>query len=205
VPGALPNGFEAVLFDLDGVLIDSYGVWFRLLNAAAAELGYPSISRELFRECWGQGSRLDRERFFPRHTLEEVERYYHDHFGDHVAALEIAPGVPELFEALRARSLGSAVITNTPRALAVQLVRRAQASPDAVVGGDDVTAPKPAPDMVWLACERLGVSPARALVVGDSRHDREAARAAGAPFAGLKTEGDFELASLDELRLRLGP
>jgi len=35
--------------------------------------------------------------------------------------------------------------------------------------------------------------------VGDSRHDREAARAAGAPFAGFKTEGDFELASLDEL------
>jgi HAD superfamily hydrolase (TIGR01509 family) len=199
VPGALPSGLEAVLFDLDGVLIDSYRVWYRLLNAAATELGYPSISRELFRECWGQGSRLDRERFFPRHTLDDVERYYHDHFLDHVAELEIAPGVPELFEALRARSLGSAVITNTPRALAVRLVRRAQASPDAVVGGDEVAAPKPAPDMVWLACERLGVAPERALVVGDSRHDREAASQAGAPFAGLRTEGDLELASLEEL------
>lgn len=196
---AARSELEAVLFDLDGVLIDSYRVWFRLLNAAAEELGYPSISRELFRECWGQGSRLDRERFFPGHTLAEVERYYHDHFLDHVAALEVAPGVPELFEALRARSLSSAVITNTPRALAVRLVRRARASPDAVVGGDEVEKPKPAPDMVWLACERLGVSPARALVVGDSHHDREAARAAGAPFAGLRTGGDLELASLAEL------
>jgi HAD superfamily hydrolase (TIGR01509 family) len=203
VPGAAFTGLEAVLFDLDGVLIDSYRVWFQLLNAAAGELGYPSISRELFRECWGQGSRLDRERFFPRHTLAEIERYYQDHFLDHVAVLEVAPGVPELFEALRARSLGSAVITNTPRSLAVALVRRAQASPDAVVGGDEVAHAKPAPDMVWLACERLAVVPAHALVVGDSRHDREAARAAGAPFAGLGTEGDLSLASLGELLGRI--
>ena len=203
MPDAAPKELEAVLFDLDGVLIDSYRVWFQLLNAAATALGYPSISPTLFRECWGQGSRLDRERFFPRHTLAEVERYYHDHFLDHVSALEVAPRVPELFEALRARALGSAVITNTPRALAVRLVRRAQASPDAVVGGDEVPHPKPAGDMVWLACERLGVEPARALVVGDSRHDREAARAAGAPFAGLRTEGDLVLASLDELLAKL--
>jgi HAD superfamily hydrolase (TIGR01509 family) len=199
VPGAAPSELEAVLFDLDGVLIDSYRVWYELLNAAAAELGYPSISPGLFRECWGQGSRLDRERFFPRHTLEEVERYYQDHFLEHVDALEVAPGVPELFEALRARSLGSGVVTNTPRALAARLVRRARASPDVVVGGDEVAKPKPAPDMIWLACERLGVSPARVLVVGDSRHDREAARAAGARFAGLRTGGELELASLAEL------
>jgi HAD superfamily hydrolase (TIGR01509 family) len=203
VRDAATKELEAVLFDLDGVLIDSYRVWFQLLNAAAAELGYPSISGTLFRECWGQGSRLDRERFFPRHTLAEIERYYHDHFLDHVEALEVAPRVPELFEALRARSLGSAVITNTPRALAVRLVRRAQASPDVLVGGDEVEKPKPAPDMVWLACERLGVAPARALVVGDSRHDREAASRAGALFAGLGTEGDLQLGSLAELLARL--
>jgi HAD superfamily hydrolase (TIGR01509 family) len=196
VPNAAP---EAVLFDLDGVLIDSYRVWYALLNATARDFGYAEISPALFRECWGQGSRKDRERFFPGHDLETVERYYREHFLDHVAALVVAPGVPELFEALRARSLGSAVITNTPRALAVELVRRAHASPDSVIGGDDVARAKPAPDMVWLACERLGVDAAHALVVGDSRHDREAAQAAGAPFAGLGTEGDVTLESLAEL------
>lgn len=196
MPNAAP---EAVLFDLDGVLIDSYRVWFALLNATARDLGYPEISPTLFRECWGQGSRKDREAFFPGHDLETVERYYREYFLDHVSALEIAPGVPELFEMLRARSLGSAVITNTPRALAVILVRRAQASPDTVIGGDDVTQAKPAPDMVWLACERLGVDAAHALVVGDSRHDREAAHAAGARFAGLGIEGDVTLETLGEL------
>jgi len=199
VAGAALGKLEAVLFDLDGVLIDSYRVWFRLLNAAAADLGYPGISRGLFRECWGQGSEKDRERFFPGHSLAEIERYYRDHFLDHVAELEIAAGVPELFEALRARSLGSAVITNTPRALAAELVRRAQASPDAVVGGDDVAKAKPAPDMVWLACERLGVAPPFALVVGDSHYDREAARAAGAAFAGFGIDGDVRIETLGEL------
>ncbi len=201
MPGAAP---EAVLFDLDGVLIDSYRVWFALLNAAARDFGYPAISPGLFRECWGQGSQKDRDRFFPRHDLEAIERFYREHFLDHVAALEIAPGVPELFEAIRARSLGSAVITNTPRALAVTLVRRARASPDTVVGGDDVPQAKPAPDMVWLACERLGVEAARTLVVGDSQHDREAAHAAGARFVGLGIEGDVTLGSLGELVQLLG-
>jgi phosphoglycolate phosphatase/AHBA synthesis associated protein len=196
VTGAAP---EAVLFDLDGVLIDSYRVWFALLNATARDLGYSEISPTVFHECWGQGSRRDRDRFFPNHELEAVEAYYREHFLDHVTALEIAPGVPELFGALRARGLGSAVITNTPRALAVTLVRRAQASPDAVVGGDEVALAKPAPDMVWLACELLGVEAQRALVVGDSAHDREAARAAGARFAGLGIEGDVTLSTLGEL------
>jgi len=202
VSGAAP---EAVLFDLDGVLIDSYRVWFALLNATARDLGYPEISPAVFRECWGQGSRRDRERFFPDHSLEDVERHYREHFLDHVAELEVAPGIPELFEGLRARGLGSAVITNTPRALAVRLVRRAHATPDTVVGGDEVANAKPAPDMVWLACERLGVDACRTLVVGDSSHDREAARAAGARFAGLGIEGDVSLATLGDLAGVLWP
>ena len=56
---------RAVLFDLDGVLIDSWEVWFRVLNAAAAEWGYAAISRETFAGAWGQGLAADQERFFP--------------------------------------------------------------------------------------------------------------------------------------------
>ncbi len=55
---------RAVLFDLDGVLVDSYRVWFHLLNGAAKELGYPPISPEVFQSCWGQGIEADVEKFF---------------------------------------------------------------------------------------------------------------------------------------------
>ncbi len=52
---------RAVLFDLDGVLVDSYEVWFPLLNACARELGCPAIDRDRFRDAWGQGVQEDLE------------------------------------------------------------------------------------------------------------------------------------------------
>ena len=68
-----------------------------------------------------------------------------------------------------------------------------------LVGGTDVAHPKPAPDMVIHACFRLGVAPGSAWVVGDTAYDRDAARAAGAHFAGLGIEGEVTLARLGDL------
>jgi phosphoglycolate phosphatase/AHBA synthesis associated protein len=195
---------RALLFDLDGVLIDSYEVWFSLLNGAARDLGYPAIGREAFHAAWGQGVEEDVRRFFPRHGVADLEGYYHAHFGQHTARLTVADAVPDLFAALRRRGLPSAVITNTPGPLARVLVERAGATPDCVVGGTDVPRAKPAPDMVLEACARLGVAPPQSWVVGDSRFDRDAARAAGARFAGLGIEGDLELRSLGDLLGHLG-
>ncbi len=188
-----------MLFDLDGVLIDSYSVWFALMNDACAQWGYPAISAEAFRAAWGQGVAADREGFFPDHGIEEIEAFYHGHFADHLAHLEIAPEVPAVFRRLAERGLPSAVITNTPNPLAGELVARAGATPDLVVGGTDVPHAKPAPDMVLHAAARLGVAPVRTLVVGDSVFDRDAAQAAGARFAGLGISGDVTLAGLGEL------
>jgi len=194
-----------VLFDLDGVLIDSYRVWFHLLNGAARELGYPPISSEVFRSCWGQGIEADVDEFFPRHSIEEIETYYADHIGDHLEHLGVVPGVTEVFEALRERSLRTAVITNTPAPLAWDMVKRAGGTPDLLVGGTDVPRPKPAPDMVQRACELLEIPTGKALVVGDSRYDREAAQAAGALFAGLGIDGDVRIDRLEDvLRVTAG-
>ncbi|MBW2245236.1 MAG: HAD family hydrolase [Deltaproteobacteria bacterium] len=190
----------AVLFDLDGVLIDSYQVWFSLLNGACSDWGYPAISAEVFDAAWGQGVQADRESLFPRQSVAELEAYYAAHFKDHWSRLETAPEVPAVFAHIAMRGLPTAVITNTPNPLASELVERAGAKPDLVVGGTDVPRAKPAPDMVLHAAERLGVDVARALVVGDSSFDRDAARAAGSRFAGLGIEGDITLKRLDELR-----
>jgi phosphoglycolate phosphatase/AHBA synthesis associated protein len=190
---------RALLFDLDGVLIDSYEVWFALLNAVAREFDYPAISRDAFREGWGQGIEADARLLFPRHTVPDLERIYAERFERHLGVLAVASGVPALFEALRARGVRSAVITNTPASMARSLVARAGATPDVLVGGTDVPRAKPAPDMVLHACAKLGVAPREAWVVGDTEFDRAAARAAGAGFVGLGTEGDVTLAELGEL------
>src|SRR5262245_46020383 len=116
---------RAVLFDLDGVLIESYEVWLSLLQAVAAEHGYPPVSREAFADGWGQGIQADVERFFPRHTVPELEQLYAEGFAKHLDRLAVAEGVADAFATLRARGLKSAVITNTPAVMARALVERA--------------------------------------------------------------------------------
>ena len=190
---------QAVLFDLDGVLIHSYHVWFALMGAAAADLGYPSLDADAFHASFGQSVEADQERFFPRHTVSELSAYYNAHFGDYLEHLTIADGVGALFEALAARGLPTAVVTNTPNPLAGDLVARAGATPDVIVGGTDVPRPKPAPDMLLRACELLAVAPDGAVMVGDSHFDREAARGAGCRFVGRGIDGDVRIDRLDEL------
>jgi phosphoglycolate phosphatase/AHBA synthesis associated protein len=189
----------AVLFDLDGVLVDTFEMWFHMANAAARHWGYPAVSRERFEACWGQGVEEDVETFFPRQTLDEVERYYNANVSAHLDRLVVMEAAPETVRALREAGHKTCVITNTPAPMAGRLLERAGIATDALVGGADVARPKPAPDMVHRACELLGVDSARAVVVGDSRYDREAARAAGVRFVGYRTDGDERIERLDRL------
>lgn len=195
----------AVLFDLDGVLIDSYRVWFHLLNAAAAHWSVPGIDEATFASGWGQGIEADREQFYPERSIAEIEAFYHAHFVDHIEHPVIPPGVDSVFEALVACALPSAVITNTPNPLATELAARAGATPDLVLGGTDVPRAKPAPDLVQHAARGLGVEATSCWVVGDSAYDRDAARAAGSAFVGIGIEGDRTLAGVHEVVALLAP
>jgi phosphoglycolate phosphatase/AHBA synthesis associated protein len=191
--------FAAVLFDLDGVLIDSRDAWYHLLCAAARDLGYRAIQRDVFDACFGQGIEADVERFFPRATTAELEAYFDAHFLEHVRHVLVDPDAAPVMQALAQRGIAHAIVTNTTSALARETVRGAGLEPDLLVGASDVRHGKPAPDMVLLACERLGVPPRQALLVGDSRFDRDAARAAGVRFVGYGMEGDARIDRLPEL------
>jgi HAD superfamily hydrolase (TIGR01509 family) len=191
------NTVRAVLFDMDGVLVDSLEAWFHLMNSAARDLGYPPISREQFSAYWGQGVDLDVELVFKRHTMAQVEGYYDRHFVDHAGHVRTNPQAKSVFDELRRRGRLLAVITNTPGSIAREVLGHAELEPDVTVGGTDVPRGKPEPDMVVKALDLLGVSRAEAAIVGDSRFDREAAAAAGVRFLGYRTEGE---ATLDELR-----
>jgi phosphoglycolate phosphatase/AHBA synthesis associated protein len=193
---------RAILFDLDGVLIDSYRVWFHLLNHTARVLGYPSISQELYQETWGQSTLADRDAFFPGHSVADVERFYQEHYFEHLEHLEVPEVVPELFQRLRASGISTAVVTNTQKSLATSIVARARATPDVVVGGGDAPRGKPAPDLLLHAARLLKVRCEEAWMVGDTTFDRDAAGAAGMWFVGLRLEGDVRVESVGEV-LRL--
>jgi phosphoglycolate phosphatase len=176
---------KAVLFDLDGVLVQSYDSWFRLVSAAAQDLGYPVVTIESFAATWGQGVDEDVRHFFPRHSRTEVERYYAEHFGAHADSLQVQAGAKMVLDDLVRTHIGTAVVTNTPTDIARTVIRAANLQPQFIVGSTDVEHDKPAPDMLLLACRKLAVTPIEALMVGDSHYDERAARAAGIRFAGF--------------------
>jgi phosphoglycolate phosphatase/AHBA synthesis associated protein len=194
-----------LLFDLDGVLVDSYEVWFRVQNDLSRELGRPPIPRDAFRAGWGQGIEEDVRAYYPDSTVTEVEAFYDRRFPEHLEHLAVMAGAAELFDALRARACPTCVITNTPAPLARRMLGRAGIVAGAVVGGTDVPAPKPAPDMVLRGAELLGMDVARVAVVGDSRYDREAACAAGAMFIGFRIDSDRRVDRLEEVLDLLAP
>ncbi len=185
---------RAVLFDLDGVLVDTYEVWYFLLNDVARRLGYPPVDRDLYRASWGQGLEEDVRRFYPRHTVESIRAEYDRSYGDHLHRLRVMDGAEA---ALRSLALPKAVITNSPTSLARRALALARLEPcfDTVVGSDQVPNSKPAPDMVLEACRRLGVRPEDSLVVGDSRFDEAAARAAGADFTWFRSFAELRVPS----------
>jgi phosphoglycolate phosphatase len=204
---------RAVLFDMDGVLLESNEAWFRVMNAAARHFRKPDIERERFAASFGQGIEADVRDFFPGCTVAEVERFYEDHlldFGEHVradpearATLMALRGPSALGEAggPRRDSVLRAVITNTPTFLARNMLAWTGLIGfiDATVGPGDGVRSKPDPDMVLRACVQLDVDPRAALVVGDSVFDATAAQAAGVQFLGLRMAVKPSVQSLSDV------
>jgi phosphoglycolate phosphatase/AHBA synthesis associated protein len=194
----------AVLFDLDGVLIDSYEVWFAVMRAVMRGHGREPITRERFAETWGQPIEHDIAAFFPDLTTEALARAYEARYASELSHLRVIDGAREVLVTLRERGVRTAVVTNSPAAIARAALEHAELPCDVLVGGDDVARGKPEPDMLIEACRRLGVGTADALMLGDSIYDRKAADAGGVRFVGYRTEGDARIERLEELLELLG-
>lgn len=90
------------------------------------------------------------------------------------------PGTLEMLHELQARGVACGIVTNKRRPVAMQLIRslRMETLFDVIIGIEDVQHPKPAPEPLWVAADRLGVQPRNVVYVGDSQADIEAGRAA---------------------------
>ena len=191
---------KAVLFDMDGVLVNSFEAWLSLVNATATHFGYPEIDRERFQKAYGQSTESDVKEFFQKQTAKEVDDYYEEHFRDFKSLVQSVPEAYVLIERLKEMRLGICVITNTGGILARDILKELGIRSDHVIGGDEVDNAKPAPDIVLKACELLGISPKEALVVGDSMYDMGAANTSGAISVGIHgVVGDYCIDSLLEI------
>lgn len=192
---------RAVLFDMDGVLVKSEEVWFRVVEAAGVRFRGRAITREEFFPTFGQGTAADIPVFGLSCTVAELDAFYVDQFVRHLDAMWVNPDARPLLEQLRNAGVRRALVTNTVAPLAVQILARAGLDGlfESLGTADRVAHAKPAPDLVQLALAELGVAPTDAWMVGDSKYDRQAARSAGVFFVGLGLDGDRRIDRLGAL------
>jgi HAD superfamily hydrolase (TIGR01509 family) len=177
--------FDAVVFDMDGLMFDTEAIYSRTSRRAADELGFPFD--EAFYRARFTGRRLvDSEAELIAHFGEgfPLRRYRELSIAYLRAELERGapqkPGLLALLAALEEHRIPIGVATSTERDLALLTLGPLARRFAHVTTGDEVTQGKPAPDIFLLACARLRAEPARCVVLEDSSAGIRAAHAAGA-------------------------
>ncbi len=184
VVAALPCLPDAVIFDMDGLMLDSERAITACFAQAAIELG-EQIPADYWLGMVGKGDaacqRILGERIGQARTTALIERCRTLYEEVVAAGLPHRPGIIPLLEWLAAQGLPRAVATSTRRPLALRKLEMADLlwRFDAVCTSSDVLHPKPAPDIYLLAASTLGIEPARCLVLEDSPTGVRAALAAG--------------------------
>lgn len=213
----LPPSFRpaAVLFDMDGLLLDSERAFTDCLAQAARARGF-ALPQALWLAMVGGSdahSRALLEARIGRHHSDAVQAEARQRYEARVDdGIPHRPGALALLEWLQARRIPRAVGTSTRNPLALRKLHAAGLLPylDAVCTSSDVEHPKPAPDIYLLAAQRLGVAPAQCLVLEDSPVGVRAALAAGMtpiqipdlvlPDAATRALGHAIVASLGDVQ-----
>ena len=182
---------HAVIFDLDGTLLNTLGDLRAATNHALEVRGLPPHSMEEIRQFIGNGIRLLICRAMPEGTpeaeidaaLDDFKAYYAAHIHDRTVPYD---GIPQLLTALRKRGIQVAVLSNKIDSASQQLIEYFFPGKTDVVFGEHVGVPrKPDPTSCRMVMQQLGVQPEQVLYVGDSGTDMQTAKNAGLYAVGV--------------------
>ena len=182
---------HAVIFDLDGTLLNTLGDLRAATNHALEVRGLPPHSMEEIRQFIGNGIRLLIRRAMPEGTpeaeidaaLDDFKAYYAAHIHDRTVPYD---GIPQLLTALRKRGIKVAVLSNKIDSASQQLIEYFFPEKTDVVFGEHVGVPrKPDPTSCRMVMQQLGVQPEQVLYVGDSGTDMQTAKNAGLYAVGV--------------------
>ncbi len=178
---------KAVLFDFDGVVVQSESLHMRTFMELLAPYGVKVSVGRWYREFAGTGSRSIFERLVKEYGIgadvDELVERRKKLYESRVRAgeLKLMPGVREFLESLRSRGIRTAVVSGSHRTnvgAALEYFRLGNLF-DAIVSGDEVQSRKPDPGPFLYAAGKLGISPDECLVIEDSVAGCESARRAG--------------------------
>jgi phosphoglycolate phosphatase len=211
----------ALVFDLDGTLIDSRRDITTAINRMREELGLPPIPLEAVVTMVGEGARLLVERAlgpdFPSEQVDRALARYLEHYADVcLDETQAYPGIEEMLEELAGR-YPLALLSNKGEALSRKILEGLGLSRffGEVLGGDSLPTRKPDPAGLRVLAERLGVPRERLLLVGDTWIDAETAHNAGCAFILVEwgfprppkldaVKADLRVARAGELTAALG-
>ena len=201
------NWPQAVLFDLDGTLVDSAPDIHAALNETLASYGEPPFTLEAVTRMVGRGVPVLIERAWeglgksidPAERNRVVARFLAIYEPRATELTTLTAGASEATRALVDAGTPIGVVTNKPEAATREILSHFGLSElmQVVVGGDAGPAKKPEPGLLLLACERLGFAADQVVFVGDSENDVAAAKAAGMAVVVLR--GGYTSIAADDL------
>ena len=192
----------AVMFDLDGTLIDSVPIYYEIIDIVFAELGVPAVSRENLLEAMDDGE-FDWNCVLPDHMKKRKNELSKKARGivDEIAPamfhkqVKLIPGADDIFREIASTGAKIGLVTSTPaQQMAIKMLPLSNAGLEkqleVIVTADDVRHKKPAAEPLLQCSEILGVSFKKCVYVGDTRVDIRAGKAASMGTVGVLTGFD---------------
>ncbi|MCP4368782.1 MAG: HAD family hydrolase [Deltaproteobacteria bacterium] len=196
---------DAVIFDLDGTIIDSIGIYYKIVEVVLERLGLPQVSTADLRKATEDGG-FDWSLIFPEEIKENKKQLIKkawklaEEIGPKMffEKVELIPGAADVLTRVSERGIKLAVVTSTPQKNMTAKLKPLIESGinhlmEEIITADDTTRTKPAADPVVECNKRLGIAAGKSVYVGDMRLDIKAGKAAGTKTIGVLTGfDDFE-------------
>ena len=191
---------KAVLFDLDGVLVDSEKAWFHVFNDTLKHFGVKPIPKKEFSKIFGNTIEKNIKSVI-NITAKEANKLAIRYFDKNKKYVKVFPETKNVLKKLSKSKVRMALITNTPRRILISTFKHNKLKKyfKAIVTVDDVKKGKPAPDMILKACKVLKVNPKNTILIGDTINDMIAGKRAGCVTVGYKIKGDYRIDELNDV------
>ncbi len=184
---------KAVIFDLDGTLLDTCNDLANSVNYALDKNGFPTHNPEMFKIFTGDGTDVMITRALPEsnrdaETLKKVREDYFEYYNEHSGeCTRPYDGIPELLKSLKERGIMLAVTSNKIEFMTQSVIKHYFGDTfDFVTGQSENVPPKPNPLMVFNAMKSLNVEPSECLYVGDTGVDAKTGKNAGIITVGVQ-------------------